>query len=497
MTRLRWIAALLVAAGASGQTTLDLTRQGRLATGTALPAQCAVGQLFFKSNAAAGANLYACTAANTWTVESGSGGGGASAQLCTVSSSATPVFDAAQCSAFSLTLGSTQVTSSTLVNARPGQELTFIITQDQTGGRPFVWPTNVVHPCAVSTTANVSSTVSAIFDGNNANANYCTTTEAATLVTGPTRSAPGTPADGLACWFDAAGNTWKCKDGSGAVHAAVLTASGPTAGQFLTYIDGDGVPHAAQVGEAALSLADVTANDATSARHGFLPKLPGDGTKCFLGDGTYGACGSGIGNANDVSAPVACQAAGGSGSAYTCSLTPALPAYAAGAKYRFRADVANTGAATVNFNSLGAKNITKIQGGIATALAANDIRAGQWVELIYDGTEMQMTSQVSNAASVNGVLNSQTGSTYTLTSDDNGKVLTFNNAGTVTLNVPAGLGAGFNCLIVQSGAGAVVPTAVGTTIRQRQSFTKTAGQYAVATLVAYSPDVFVLSGDLQ
>jgi hypothetical protein len=448
------MAALLVAVGASGQTTLDLTRQGKVASGTTLPGQCVVGQLFFKTNAPAGANLYTCSSTNTWTAAVGSGGGGQSAQLCTVSASATPVFDAAQCSVFSLTLGGTAVTSSTLVNARPGQELTFIITQDQTGGRPFVWPTNVVRPCAVSTTANVSSTVTAMFDGTNANANYCTTTEAATLVTGPTRSAPGTPADGLACWFDAAGSTWKCKDPGGSVHASVLTASGPTAGQFLTYIDADGVPHSAAV------------------------TIPAQ-------------------NANDVSAPAGCQAAGGSGSAYTCALAPAPAAYAAGAQYRFRADVANTGAATINFNSLGTKSITKIQGGIATALAANDIRAGQWVELIYDGTEMQMTSQVSSAASVNAALNNQTGSTYTLTSDDNGKVLTFNNAGTVTVNVPTGLGAGFNCLIVQSGAGAVVPTAVGTTIRQRQSFTKTAGQYAVATLVSYASDVFVLSGDLQ
>lgn len=37
-------------------------------SGTALPSTCLIGEMFFKSNAAAGANLYACTSADTWTV---------------------------------------------------------------------------------------------------------------------------------------------------------------------------------------------------------------------------------------------------------------------------------------------------------------------------------------------------------------------------------------------------------------------------------------------
>lgn len=94
-------------------------------------------------------------------------------------------------------------------------------------------------------------------------------------------------------------------------------------------------------------------------------------------------------------------------------------------------------------------------------------------------------------------VNAQTGTSYTLLASDNGKVLTFSNASAVTLTVPSGLGAGFNCLIVQIGAGAVTPTVSSTTINQRQSFTKTAGQYAIATLVSYAADTFALGGDLQ
>jgi len=94
-------------------------------------------------------------------------------------------------------------------------------------------------------------------------------------------------------------------------------------------------------------------------------------------------------------------------------------------------------------------------------------------------------------------INAQTGTSYALQASDNGKVITLANGADITLTVPAGLGAGFNVLIIQLGAGTVTPTASGTTINQRLSYTKTAGQYAVATLVAYAADTFVLSGDLQ
>lgn len=46
--------------------------------GTTLPAVCSVGQMFFKSDAVAGQNLYGCTSADTWAVLSGGGGGGGS-----------------------------------------------------------------------------------------------------------------------------------------------------------------------------------------------------------------------------------------------------------------------------------------------------------------------------------------------------------------------------------------------------------------------------------
>jgi hypothetical protein len=40
-------------------------------TGTTLPSNCSVGEVFFKTNAVTGANVFGCTASNAWTVEGG------------------------------------------------------------------------------------------------------------------------------------------------------------------------------------------------------------------------------------------------------------------------------------------------------------------------------------------------------------------------------------------------------------------------------------------
>lgn len=79
--------------------------------------------------------------------------------------------------------------------------------------------------------------------------------------------------------------------------------------------------------------------------------------------------------------------------------------------------------------------------------------------------------------------NAQTGTTYTLAASDTGKVVTLSNASAITLTLPNSLIAGFVCTVIQKGAGQVTFTAAsGATLRNRQSHTKTAGQYAVTTL---------------
>ena len=94
-------------------------------------------------------------------------------------------------------------------------------------------------------------------------------------------------------------------------------------------------------------------------------------------------------------------------------------------------------------------------------------------------------------------INDQTGTAYTLLASDNGKVVVLNNGSAVTVTVPSGLGAGFNCSFVQKGAGQVSfdNDSGATTINNRQSHTKINAQFGVASIVAYADNVFVLAGD--
>ena len=96
-----------------------------------------------------------------------------------------------------------------------------------------------------------------------------------------------------------------------------------------------------------------------------------------------------------------------------------------------------------------------------------------------------------------GLTNDQTGTSYTLTSADNGKVVILNNASAITLNVPYFF-VGFNCMVLQKGAGQVTLTINGTTtnIDNRYNFTKTAGQYSILTLVCTEANKYVASGDM-
>lgn len=78
---------------------------------------------------------------------------------------------------------------------------------------------------------------------------------------------------------------------------------------------------------------------------------------------------------------------------YAITLDPAITAYVAGQTFRFLANTANTGGATLNVNALGAKNILKQND---QALVTGDIEAGSIVTVTYDGTSFQMTSADAN-----------------------------------------------------------------------------------------------------
>jgi hypothetical protein len=102
---------------------------------------------------------------------------------------------------------------------------------------------------------------------------------------------------------------------------------------------------------------------------------------------------------NSMLRDFSCQDAGSSGTTYACSLPVAPGSYATGQVYRVMVNTTNTGASTINLNSLGAKTLKKASGNITTDLAAGDIQAGQWITLIYDGTNMQVQSRLGTTSS--------------------------------------------------------------------------------------------------
>lgn len=76
----------------------------------------------------------------------------------------------------------------------------------------------------------------------------------------------------------------------------------------------------------------------------------------------------------------------------TAASSPSITAYVSGQMFDFIATGANaTNAVTLNISGLGAKNVTKNG---TSALAVGDIRSGQVVSVMYDGTRFQMVSPI-------------------------------------------------------------------------------------------------------
>ena len=114
-------------------------------------------------------------------------------------------------------------------------------------------------------------------------------------------------------------------------------------------------------------------------------------------------------------------------------------------------------------------------------------------------TNTTVSGSLSGSGTISGFdasLNAQTGTTYTIVASDNGKVVSLDNGSAITVTINTGLGDGFNCLLVQKGAGQVTISAGGgVTIVNRSSETKTAGQYAIVSVINIGSEAYVLSGD--
>jgi len=97
--------------------------------------------------------------------------------------------------------------------------------------------------------------------------------------------------------------------------------------------------------------------------------------------------------------------------------------------------------------------------------------------------------------SASGIVTEST-TTRTLSSSDNGKVIYCTSGSATTINCAADLGAGFSCTIIQGGAGKVTVAANGQTLVSYSSLFSTMGQYAVISLIAPVANTFVAAGNL-
>lgn len=93
-------------------------------------------------------------------------------------------------------------------------------------------------------------------------------------------------------------------------------------------------------------------------------------------------------------------------------------------------------------------------------------------------------------------VNIQTGTNYQLSSNDFNKTIVCNNSSEIILTVPYGLAVGFVCSIIQLGTGRITITGSDIKIVNRKNYNKTAGQYALASLISPIANTFILSGDV-
>jgi hypothetical protein len=152
-------------------------------------------------------------------------------------------------------------------------------------------------------------------------------------------------------------------------------------------------PSGSAVAPTAVDASNLTVSAAATATN-FTTQISGP----VMGNG---ASAPSAATSHNHSAIANCIAASGSGTAYTCSTAPSFTP-ASGDHIQFKADVANTGAATLAVNGATAASIYKW--GNSATLVANDLLAGHWISATYDGSHWQLEGQLgnANATQVNG-----------------------------------------------------------------------------------------------
>jgi hypothetical protein len=323
-------------------------------SGTTAPAACALGDLFFDTDATAGQNLLGCTAANTWTMLSSVGGSG-SQNLWVVSDSGSTDAYAPVCSGFpaSYSTGlavilrvSLSNTGAASLNCGPGVKpilMTDGTADPPTGGIAAGNPVTLIYDAAA--------------DGGSGGwilQNPRSPVPANTVSAGPVSGVDAVP--DYRSLTDA--------DIPGLDAAKVMTGLFPTSrlisnpsGSKCVQTSADGLTfelHSGNCGTASAASVQVYDNGTLVATRGGVNFVPSGTIMQLITDQSGGdrvAYSPAVNTsviqslANDQSGAARyCAAASGSGNAYTCMLTPSLTAYSTGQSFIFHPDVNNSGA---------------------------------------------------------------------------------------------------------------------------------------------------------
>lgn len=337
------------------QTQVDLRTQGKsidfagapstrpMKTGASLPPSCNIGELYFLSTAASGANVYGCVAANIWAPESSPGQGGAVTSV------------AGRTGAISLQ-------AADLTDCRVSQSSPTAVSLNACN---FSYPNGGFWTLPGASVTILSGTGTAYIYARPEG--VLEVSHSGTLVISC-----------VDCTDGGAGNSFPEDVARIGVWRATITAGNwdPTGG----------------TDERTL----VTGSPQIQPSTGITMALTSTGGKTI---GIDSAVVQTLSSAQAGGATV-CRGTGAAG-AQTCSLAPTLGAYTAGMRIIFVPSAPNAAAPTLNVDGLGAVVINHADG--VTAVVAGELAAGNFYDLTYDGAVFRLPPGGSGAGGSGGV----------------------------------------------------------------------------------------------
>ncbi len=352
----------------AAQTQVDLRTQAKnvdfsaahstrpMAVGTALPATCAVGAMFFLTNAPAGENLYGCTASNTWILQGGISMGscqyntGTQTLTCTASNN----------NVYSVVETASSATANHWID--------------------YIAPTGIPHTsqpafAQIAGTAGASQLPAVAMLTNQGNAVTAGTQDFSHAAhTLPMKSGPAAMIPSLC----SAGEMYFATDASAGDSLYGCGSANSWSAQGNLAVQNEGV--AVGVRSTANFIAGVGVLDTVSdngSEINIQSALDTAVVQTQPGEQSGGA--------------LFCASHGGSPSQYACAMTPTLAAYTAGMVLHWTPDVAGAGGpTTLNVDTLGAAPMTLADG--VTNPPVGTIVAGQLYVIWYDGSVFRVGS---------------------------------------------------------------------------------------------------------